>query len=347
MKHIISILILICLLSVPVSAMEYSAPEPPAEVMPMMPQDTESFGDGVAYIIKQGLKAASPSLRDATSVCISLCAIAMLTGLVEKYLQSSTGVTGLVGAVSAGCLLLSASGTLIRQSIEKIRQMQEYGKLLLPTLTAVHAAQGAPVSAAALHSGTIAFLTFLVMLITKVIVPLIYGYLCLSIVSSAIDQDILIKLKTSIKGVLTWSMRTVLYVFTGYMTITSVVSGSADASTLKATRLTISGMIPVVGRILADASESVLVGAGILKSSIGVYGMIAILGIGMTPFLAAGLNYLLMKLTTILCSVWGTKKYTGLISDAATAMGYVLSMTASVLIMLFVSIICFLKGIHI
>ena len=59
------------------------------------------------------------------------------------------------------------------------------------------------------------------------------------------------------------------------------------------------------GGIIADASETVLAGAGMLKNTIGVFGMLAILAACAYPFLQLGVQYLLYKLTAYLASGGG------------------------------------------
>lgn len=80
-----------------------------------------------------------------------------------------------------------------------------------------------------------------------------------------------------VKNVVSWSLKTILTVFTTYMTVTGVVSGTTDAAALKATKVTISSVVPVVGGILSDASEAVLVSAGLMKNAAGIYGILAVL----------------------------------------------------------------------
>jgi stage III sporulation protein AE len=128
------------------------------------------------------------------------------------------------------------------------------------------------------------------------------------------------------------------------MTITGVVSGTADASALKATKLTISGMVPVVGNILADASDAVLTSAAVLKSAAGVYGLIAFAAIWIAPFLRLGLQYLLLKATGALCCSFGGKRIGNLVSDFSAAMGLLLAMTGTMCMLLLISCICMMKG---
>ena len=143
---------------------------------------------------------------------------------------------------------------------------------------------------------------------------------------------------------MTWFLKIILYIFTGYMGITGVVSGTVDAAAVKATKLTISGMVPVVGGILSDASEAVIVGAGVMKSAAGVYGLLAMIAIWISPFLQIGLQYLLLKATAAVCAAFGEKRVTELVQCFSSAMGLLLAMTAVVCVLLMISTVCFMKG---
>lgn len=139
------------------------------------------------------------------------------------------------------------------------------------------------------------------------------------------------------------SLRVVLFVFTGYLTVTGVISGSADAAAVRATKAAVSGMVPVVGSILSDASETLLASASALKSSMGVFGMLAVLAICLTPFLKIGAQYLLLKGTAAVSGTIGMPQQVKLVKHAATAMGYLLAMTGACALMLLISVVCFLK----
>ena len=115
--------------------------------------------------------------------------------------------------------------------------------------------------------------------------------------------------------------------------------GSVDGMAVKMTKSAISGAVPVVGGILADASETVLAGAGMLKNTIGVFGMLVILASCAYPFLQLGIQYLLYKLTAFLAAAVGTPGLCKLIDGLGGAFGLVLGMTGSCAILLLVSIL--------
>ena len=158
-------------------------------------------------------------------------------------------------------------------------------------------------------------------------------------------EQTLAKLRDFIKWLLSWCLKITLYLFTGYISVTGVISGTADASALKVTKLAISGMVPVVGGILSEASESVLVGASVLKNAAGVYGLLALVAVWIAPFLEIGLQYILLKATAALCGGFGSKRASELIQNFSGAMGLLLAMTATICVMLMISTVCFMKGV--
>lgn len=345
MKRLILIAILLLTIATPAQAQEITAPEAPKEALELMPVEQESFSEGIWFVFKSAVEKLRPDLAQGCGLCLAATAVVMLTSILGNFPGVTSSVTELAGSIAVSVVLLGSTGTLIDAAVETVQELSSYAKLLLPVMTTAMAAQGGITRSTALYTGTAVFDAVLSSLICTVMIPIIYIFIALSIGKSALGDDLLGKLHKFTKWLVTWCLKTVLYVFTGYMTITGVVSGTTDQAALKATKLTISGMVPVVGGILSDASEAVLVGAGAVKNAVGIYGLIAIFAIAIGPFLKIGVQYLLLKLTAAVCATFGSKRTTGLIEDICSAMGLLLAMTGAVCLMMLISVVCFLKGV--
>lgn len=346
MKRWIVVLLMLFMLPQTVSALDYTVPTAPQSAQDLLPQETQTFGEGLWNVIRNAIALIEPSLTEAGKVCLGLFAATMLTTLVSSFPGSSKNIVQLVCSLSVAALLLQPSNTLVNLGSETVRELSDYGKLLLPVMASALAAQGGATASAAMYAGTAFFNAILSSLIDALVIPMIYIYLCLSIAGSAVGEAMLDKLRDLVKWLMTWTMRIILYVFTGYMGITGVVSGTADAAALKAAKLTISGMVPVVGGILSDASEAVLVSAGLFKNAAGVYGLLAIIAVYVGPFIQIGVQYLLLKLTAAVCGVYSDKRTADLIQNISTAMGMILAMTGTVCLMLLISTVCLMKGVN-
>jgi len=345
MRRILVVLFLIPLLLLPVQAEEIAAPPVPESGEMLMPVPTESFGNDLWTLVKKAIGLIQPELKNAAGMCVGLIATVMLTAVLRTVPGNAAQVSEFACVVAVCTLLLGTTNNLIEMGSDTVWELSQYGKLLLPVMTAALATQGGIRTSAGLYAGTALFDAVLSSVIAKLLIPLIYLYLVLAVGEHATSEDSLKRIKDFVKWLITWSLKTILYVFTGYIGLTGVVSGSADAAALKATKLTISGMVPVVGGILSDASEAVIVGAQVMKSAAGIYGVLALLAIWIAPFLRIGIHYLLLKLTAAVCEAFGVKRASGIIKDFSTAMGLLVGMTGSVCVMLLVSTVCFMKGV--
>ena len=343
MTKLLITVFLVFSLAVPVSALEITAPTVPSSAADRMPEKAESFGEGLAEILRDALSALRPDLMEGAGTCLSVIAAVLLVSLVGTLPGKENRLTDLTGTLCAGGLLMKGTGSLIHLASDTIQELSEYGKLLLPVMTASLAAQGGTTASAALYTGTAAVNALLTSLIAKLLIPMTYIFIALSAANGALGEEVLKKLRDLVKWCISHSLRTILYVFTGYMAVTGVVSGTTDAAALKATKLTISGMVPVVGGILSDASEAVLVSAGVVKNAAGVYGILAVLAVCLLPFLRIGVHYLLLKASGAVCSLFAGKRMTELIGDFSSAMGLLLAMTGSECLLLLISTVCFLR----
>ncbi len=341
-RFLFVVLLLACLIR-PVYAMNFTAPPAPEEAQELLRYEPESFGQGLMQIVREAIQKLLPELAEAAGACLSVIALLLLASVIR--MAGGAALPEWVAAVGVGTILLGQTSSLIHLAADTVTQLSEYGKLLLPVMTAAMAAQGGITASAALYTGTVLFDTLLSAAAAAVLVPMVYMFLALAIAKSATGEEMLGKLGELVKGSLTWLMKTGLYIFTGYMSITGVVSGTADASAVKVAKLSISGMVPVVGGILSDASEAVVVGAGVMKNAAGVYGLLAVIAIWIAPFLKIGLQYLLLKLTAVFCSSFGIKKASDLIQDFSDAMAILLGLVGSFCLFLVISTVCFMKGV--
>lgn len=343
--RLLLITLLVFSLTMPVSATDITAPPVPESGRDLMPEEGTSFGEGLWQICCRGFAKIRPDIAEAAKISLCVIAVAVFLSVLSAFPGMAEKNCDLAGAVCIAGLLLGSANSLIRLGTNTVDEISQYGKLLLPVMTTALAAQGGLTASASLHVGTAAFDALLSELIASILVPMVYFYLALTVANAAVGDDLLKKLRDLLKWLMTWTLKTVLYVFTGYMGITGVVSGTTDAAALKAAKLTISGVVPVVGGILSDASEAVLVSAGVVKNVAGIYGIFAVLALIAEPFLRIGVHYLILKFTAAVCGIFGSKRVTGLIGDFTSIMGLLLAMTGAMCLMILISTVCFLRGV--
>lgn len=343
-RNVMIAVLLIFSLSVPASAAELTAPRVPASGLERMPDSTDSFGKGLQELLQEGICLLQPELKEATGICSRILVSAVLFSILSVLSDKVKGTVSIAGAAVIATGLFRNTNALIGYACDAVWEICEYGKLLCPVMTTALAAQGGITASGALYSGTIAFITLLSMLVSRVFLPMIRLFLVFSAAYCALGEETLKRIADAIKGVQGWILKTMLIVFTTYLSLTGVVSGTTDAAALKAAKVTISSAVPVVGGILSDASESILVSMSLMKNAAGIYGILAALAVFLGPFVKVGAQYMFLKITAALCGLFGDKRIFTLVSDFSTALGLLLAMVASGCLLVLISTICFMKG---
>ena len=181
---------------------------------------------------------------------------------------------------------------------------------------------------------TVFFANLLLSVIRKLLLPLLYCCITAAAADTMAPDHGLKKIGAGISKAVTWALTATMVVFTGFLTLT----GAADAMTVQMTRSAIATAVPVVGSIISEATGTVLAGAGVLKNAVGIFGMLAVLAICLTPFLNMAVQYLLYKLTAFLAGIVTQGALAELINALGTAFGLMLGMTGSCALLLLISI---------
>jgi len=302
-----------------------------------------SFEDGLSRILDFTLSQLGGVFREAARSGAIVMVVALLMSLVGSIYIGSGGdlpdFVPLVGVLAVAGVAVGSSSAFIGLGADTLARLDQFSSALLPAMAAAGTVSGALTSAAVKYAGTVLFMDILMSVSARVVMPLIYAFIASSIGAAALDSDGLrgtAKLLKWITGVL---ITTIMLSFVGYLTVTGVVSGSADVVTTRIAKTTISAVLPVVGSIVADAAETVLAGAALVRNGIGVVGLLAVLSVCLIPILQLGAHYLMFKAASGLSSSLTDKRIGGLIGDLGTAFGMVMGLTGAGAMMLFFSIL--------
>lgn len=305
--------------------------------------DSGTLSKGAAQLWDNACQLLAAEFRSSLRVMVVLLGAVLLYGVAEGSFQAAEHplMANFVPLSFVLVITMTAAGdvqTMMGAGTETMEQLDVLSKALLPSLAAAVAASGGIVSAGVRQVATVFFANLLMTLIRSVLLPLMYFYVAASAADAMLPGNPLRRIASGIKKVVTWALTAALVLFTGYLTISGAAATSADALTLQVTRTVISTAVPVVGGIISQASGSVLSGAGLLKNSIGIFGMLAVLATCLTPFLRLAVQYLLYKITAFLAGTAGNGTLVELIDALGSAFGLMLGMVGSCALLLLISI---------
>ena len=156
---------------------------------------------------------------------------------------------------------------------------------LVPLLITLMMYTGSITTSSVVEPIILFMINFIGNIIQNLIIPFVLVLTSLVIISKISDKVHIDKLSKFFKSGIVWFIGIVLTVFVGIVSLEGTLSSSVDGITAKTTKAVLSSAIPVVGKILGDAVDTVL-GCGIvLKNAVGLVGVVIVIGICIMPIL--------------------------------------------------------------
>ena len=172
---------------------------------------------------------------------------------------------------------------------EAIQNLVGFSNALIPVLMTLVLTTGSIASANLMQPILLFMITFIGNIIVQLIIPIILGATVLGIISKVSDKVQLDGLSKFFKTSVVWLIGIMLTLFVGLLSVEGSLSSSVDGITAKTAKAAVSSFIPVVGKILGDAVDTVIGCASILKNAVGIVGVIVIIGICVLPIIKLAL----------------------------------------------------------
>lgn len=307
--------------------------------------DSSGFSGGVQGIITGAIEKSGGAVKSGLALCTQILAIVMLSAMLRGLTGNMPEQAMLLSAVLAiGAVCIGRVSGFFSLAAQTVDSMTAFCGFLYTALAAATAATGAVGTSSALYGVTVVVCSAMAKAVQALFLPGISCYMALMVSNSAVGDDSLKMAGDTLKQLLTNGLKLCVLAFTAYISVTGVISGSADSAAVKAAKLTISSTVPVVGSMIADASETLLVSAGLLRSGIGVFGLLGVLAVSIVPFLETGCQYLMLKFTAAAAGLVGEKQLSGLIGAMAGALGLLTAVTGVCTLILMIGCVCFMKA---
>ena len=180
---------------------------------------------------------------------------------------------------------MSNFSDIINLAKNTIQNLVGFSQSLIPILITLMMTTGSIASASVVQPILLILIIFIGNIITTFLLPLILIGTALGIVSKVSDKVQINKLSKYFKSSTVWILGIVLTLFVGVLSLEGSLTSSVDGVTAKTAKAAVSNFIPVVGKILGDAVDTVIGCSNILKNAVGIVGVIVIIGICALPII--------------------------------------------------------------
>ena len=289
------------------------------ELEQALPDDTQNFFEKIGITPENGewvndfgikkvftllLELVKKELSAPFNCGLLIIAIILVNGVFFVTENGNSAKTANL-AVTAACAAVITAPLLsvINTAVTVLQSVADFMTVFVPVFASVIALNGKAVTSVSMSSLLLGASQTVELVANHFVIPLMCGYLCISVVSGVSPLLAGNYLGDAVKKVSFWVMSLMTTVFIGILSIQTAVNASADSLATKTAKFIIGSSVPLAGTVLSEALTTVTASLGILKTSVAVYGVVACSVI----FLPVLINLLLWRITLNL---------TGFIADA-------------------------------
>lgn len=248
---------------------------------------------------------------------------AFRTTLEEK--SSAAKIFSVVAVLSAFAIIAVPITDIVSKCSETIKQSGNFMLSFIPVFVSALTMSGKAMTAGVYSSFLFTAVQLISQIISSFLLPLITVYLALSITGAISDTVNLTSIAETIKKTVTWTLGIMLTIFVGMLSIQSIVANSADTVGVKTAKYIIGSTVPFVGGAISEAFNSLQGCLGLLKSTIGVFGILIIVILYLPVVVETSLITVSLNLVSTVGDILGDKTTVQLTKSTSSAVSILLS----------------------
>lgn len=235
-------------------------------------------------------------------------------------------------------LAINSFRVAITYATNAIGGMIDFMMAMVPLLFTLLASMGNAVTVTVTHPLVVFMVHMVGTAVHTVIFPLLFFSAVLHIVSSLSDKYKLTQLANLLRTVSMALLGVLLTVFLGVISVKGIAGSVADGVTLRAAKYLTGNFIPVVGKVFADATDTVISASLLVKNSIGLVGVIILLLLCAFPAIKIITLSLIFNLAGAVMQPLGESPIVTCLETIGKSMLYVFAALAAVGLMFFLAI---------
>lgn len=230
-------------------------------------------------------------IKENAKIIFSIIAVSILCSIL-KNIQSSFGgnvseIAFYVCYLFIIILIIASYTDIVSLCKDTITKLNDFMNMLIPLVLGLLVANGSIVSVSILQPILLVMTSTINVIVANVILPIIFISTMMNLIGNISENIKVSKIPKLLQKTCLWCLEFILIIFIGILSIEGTLGANVDGVTAKAAKSIVSTVIPVVGKALSDATDSILGATLITRNAVGIVGMIAIISIVLNPLISA------------------------------------------------------------
>ena len=321
------------------------------EIMEALPDEALDLIDGIKpleltfdAIVAEVWSLFKQEIVKPLKMFLSLVGVILLCAVAETLRDSGAKSGAAIQAfemagvlAGAGIMSLAIADSVVRTS-QTLTVAAAFMLTFIPILAGIMAVMGQLVSANLFNTSVLIAAQIFSQVMVGALMPLSAAILGVSIVGAVSPELKTESLAKTVKTVVIWLLGFLATIFTGLLTVQSLISGSTDSVAMKAVKFTVSGGIPIIGGAVSDALGVVNGSVSILKSTTGAFGIIALVAVCLPPLLSIVGYKIALALAAAISDIFGVSRLSALLKSGESVFSIILAMVVCFVLIMLVSI---------
>ena len=235
-------------------------------------------------------------------------------------------------------LAINSFHVAISYATGAITGMIDFMMAMVPLLFTLLASMGNVATVSVTHPLVVFMVHTVGTLVHTIIFPLLFFSGILHIVSTLSDKYKLTQLGNLLRTLSMSLLGVLLTVFLGVISIKGIAGSVVDGVTLRTAKYLTGNFVPVVGKVFADATDTVISASLLVKNSIGLVGVIILLFLCAFPAIKILVLALIFNLSAAVMQPLGDTPIVICLDTIGKSMIYVFAALAAVGLMFFLAI---------
>lgn len=263
---------------------------------------------------------------------------AMVGGVLEAFNNSGAAKAARLFFVICQLTVLITAFKDVSGIVEgAMGQMLDFLKLLLPTYMVCMAASGSGMSALIFYKLLLGFICLLEAVIASSLTSVAQGYVMLGTAESIWGEGRFTPLLRLIRKAMNWGLKSMIIVLSGSSILQIIITPVIDKVNSLAIRKT-AGAIPGIGDMVESVSSVAIASAIALKNSVGVFMLLVLLLIIITPVIHSLVILMTIRVAAALGAICGDAQMGKCVEYISEAGFMVLKVLITVTTLFFVTI---------
>lgn len=298
-------------------------------------------------IVKRISNLFFKEFKENKSLLFQIIGIAFLCAIL-KHIQSSFGgnvseIAFYVCYMLVIVLVVTSFTNITAVCIKSINKLTSFMEIIIPTLIALLVGTGNITTVISMQPIILTMISIISVIVSKLVIPIIVTSTILNLVGNISMQVNVEKLSKFMKKTVMYVLEFVMIIFLGLLSLEGSLASNVDGVTAKVAKTAVSNVVPVVGKLISDATDSVIGAVSITKNAVGIIGVITISVIALGPILKSFVFMTFFNLSSAICDTLADERISKSMSIVAESIKHIFGIMVMVMFLFIIAITLMIK----